>query len=911
MRGGGSGVFVRLVRLALLAHPPLRREQDGDEMAEAAEAAFRARWNRSQARAAALGFRILADLVVSGVAERRRTARDRGRGGGMGSDGWADVRVAFRVLRRSPGFTLAATLVLALGIGANTAIFSAVKATLLTEPPYPEPDRLAFLDLTDSSTARPGPPRGFPWSYPKYQALRETESLPLEMSAAYARRFLTLTGAGDAAYLAVEYVTPEYLRILGVTPVHGRDFTADDDTEGAPLVAILGHGLWQERFGADPGVIDRDVTLNGQAVRVVGVAPAGFQGLTGTADLWMSVCGGAVLTAPFLVRGAQAHWLRVVARVAPGTDLALLDQRVRAVGRAIEERYPDTDPTVVRGASAGPLAQAFVNPQARTSLLVLAGAAVLLLLVACANLAGLLVARASARGRESAVRVALGAGRWRVTRTFLAEALLLAVAGGLVGLAVAVLGLDALAALWPARFVEASWNVRAAGVDSVGMDPVVVGFAALVAMGTALVCGVVPALAVGQGDPAARLRAGAAGGRAGRRFLDLRGALVAGEVALALVLLVGAGLLLRSLAELNRVDRGFEPGDLVAFDYFIPRTSPWVEEEASFHERYLERLRALPGVESAALTCVPPLAGHCTITLAREAGGRTWSEGSRPAIGVHYVSDDFFSTLGIPVLQGRTFTSEDQTSSRAVMVLSEAAVRELFPDGVALGRTIAIGTGLTSEERGPAEVVGVVGDVLFDRPANGIMPEAFVSHRQEAGGSTIVLRTRGDPLAVVAGARAALAEIDPGVPLFGVRTVDDLEAAASGDTRIMGLLLTVFAVLALVLGCTGVWAVVTFAVARRTREIGVRMALGADAGAVVRAVLRQGVGVSLLGVLLGGVGAWVASRLLRSLLFGVGPDDPAAFATAAAIVLAVATLAAWLPARRATRVDPMVVLRAE
>jgi putative ABC transport system permease protein len=383
------------------------------------------------------------------------------------------------------------------------------------------------------------------------------------------------------------------------------------------------------------------------------------------------------------------------------------------------------------------------------------------------------------------------------------------------------------------------------------------------------------------------------------------------EVAMALVLMVGAGLLLRSLSELGRVHRGFEPGDLLAFDYVIPRTSPWVAEEAAFHERYLERLRALPGVEGAALGCVPPLVGHCMITGVREAGGRTWSEGSRPAIGVHYVSDDFFGTLGIPLLRGRTFSSEDQAESPAVVVLSEAAVRELFPDGVALGRTIAMGTDLTSEDRGPAVVVGVVGDVLFDRPANGIMSEAFVSHRQEPGGSTILLRTRGDPLALLPAARGALAELDPTVPLFGARSVDDLEAEAAGDTRVMGLLLTVFAALSLLLGCTGVWVVVAFAVARRTREIGVRMALGADAGAVVRSVLRQGLGVSVLGVLLGGAGGWAASRVLRSLLFGVGPADLTAYVGASATVLVVATFAAWLPARRATRVDPMVVLRSE
>ncbi len=912
-------MFGRLVRAALLCWPASVRDRDGGEMEAAATTVWAERRRRGAGAAAAFGVRVLVDLVVEGVRERAR--RRQGREGGMGrGDGWTDLRVAARTLARTPGFTVTAILVVALGVGANTAIFSAVKATLLAEPPYPEPERLAFLDLADSSTVAPEAasgraahrrPRTMPWSYPKYLAFRETRDLPVELSAAYARRGLTLTGVGDATFLNAEYVTPEYLRMLGAAPALGRDFVAGDDVEGAELVAILGHALWRGRFGADPGVVGADITLNGRQVRVVGVAPAGFRGLTGTAELWMTACGGASLTAPFVIGGARAHWLRVVARLAPGTDIALLDHRMRDVGRAVEERYPDTDPTVVHTATAQSFAEATVNPQAKKSLLVLTAAAALLLLVACANLAGLLVARAGARARETAVRVALGAGRWRVTRTFLAEALLLASAGGLVGLAVAALGLDALAALWPSRFVDASWNVRAAGVASVGLDLAVVVFAALAALLTGLVFGVVPALSVAAGDPADRLRAGASTARGGRGILDLRRALVTAEVAMALVLMVGAGRLLRSLSELNRVGRGFEPGDLLAFEFAIPRTSPWAEDEAAFHERYLERLRAIPGVEGAALVCVPPLGGHCMITGVREAGDRTWGEGSRPSIGVHYVSDDFFSTLGIPVLEGRTFTSEDQTGSRPVVVLSAAAARELFPDGVALGRTIAMGTGLTSEERGPAEIVGVVGDVLFDRPANGIMPEAYISHRQDVGSGSIVLRTRGDPLGFVPAARAALAEVDADVPLFGARSVDDLEAEAAGDTHVMGLLLTVFAALALLLGCTGVWAVVAFAVARRTREIGVRMALGADGRAVVRSVLRQGLGVSVLGVLLGGAGGWAASRVLRSLLFGVGPADLTAYVGASATVLVVATLAAWLPARRATRVDPMVVLRSE
>ncbi len=825
---------------------------------------------------------------------------------------WMDVRVAVRTLRKAPGFTAASVLVLALGIGANSAVFSAVRATLLSRPPFPNADRLVFLDLTDSSTTRPGPPRAFPWSYPKYEVLAGARDVPLEVSAAYARRAVTLMGEGDARYSSAEFVTADYFRVLGERPSAGRDFTAADEARDADLVVILGHGLWRERFGGDPEIVGRSVVLNGRSVTVVGIGPVGFQGLTGQARLWLPVhTGAALLGAPFLVTGAQAHWLRVIGRMRAGATLAALDQRMRSLGQTVEETYPDSDPTVVRGGAAESMSSARVNEQARRSLLVLGAAAALLLLVACANLAGLLAARADDRFREAAVRVALGAGRWRVARGFLVEALVLALLGGVLAVGVAAYGVQALSAFWPSRFLEATWNVRAAPVGSVGLDGSVLVFAGAVAALVGLLFGAAPALSVSQADPGRHLKAGAIPAGGGKRGVTLRGALVSGEIALALVLLVGAGLLLRSLRELQHVDRGYRPGNLVAFEFSIPRSSPLVQDEASFTERYLARLSAVPDVESATLACVPPLGGHCLITGVRRAGARTWSEGARPTIGVNFVSDSFFETLGVPVLEGRTFTSEDRAGSPPVVVLSRMAAERLFPDGDALGGKVAMGIGLTPQDGGSADVIGVVGDVLYDRPEQGAMPDAYVSHRQQSETGTVILRTRGEPLAVVPAARAALAEMAPDVPIFDVRTVQDLEASASADTRVLGILLSIFAVLALLLACTGVWAVVAFSVARRTREIGLRVALGADPRAVVRLVVRAGVTLATIGLIVGGLGAWAISRLLRGVLFGVGSNDPVAFMAAGAVLFGVACLAAWLPARRASLVEPMEALRAE
>ena len=913
MSGGRSGPpawLVGLFRTAALAHPADVRDRYGREMA----AAFRAGWaDRRAARGApaatAWALRAAADAAASGVRERIRRLG----GGPRPGEWWTDLKVAARALRRSPGFTAAAVLVLALGIGANTAVFSAVKATLLASPPFPDPADLVLLELTDSSTARPGPARAFPWSYPKYQVLASAD-LPLASLGAYAVRTLALTGAGDPRRLDVEVVTPRYLDVLGAPPALGRGFQEVDDVEGAPPTVILGARLWRERFGSDPAVVGRDVTLNGRPATVLGVAPSGFRGLSGRAEAWVSVHTLASLVgASFLVSGGQAHWLSAVARLEPGADPAALQARMPAVGRAAEDAYPDSDPTVVRSGRAEPLLAARVNPQARRSLLVLAAAAALLLLVGCANLAGLLLARAAVRARETAVRVALGAGRWRVARGVLAESLLIALVGGAAALAVAWLGAHALVAAWPERFLDGTWNVRFTDPAAIHLDGGVLGFAAAVALATGLLFGVGPALAATRGGPGARLKEGSATVVGRGQGAGVRRALVAGEIALALVLLVGAGLLLRSLQRLQAVDRGYRAGNLVAFDYALPRTSAWADDPAAFHAAYLERLRALPGVVGASLACSVPVGGHCWITGVRRAGERGWEEGSRPSIGVHPVDDDYFTTLGIPVLRGRALGPGDRKGAPVAVVLNQAAVRALFPDGDdPLSAQVSMGVDATPEDGPGATVVGVVGDVLYDRPDQGVMAEAYFSYRQEAGAeATVLLRTRGDPLAAVPAAREALAELDPTLPVSGVRTVASAEADATADTRSLGVLLALFAALAGLLACTGVWAVVAYTVERRTREFGLRVALGADPRRIVRLVVAGALTTATVGVALGAVGGWAATRILGSFLYEVSVTDPPTFLGGAAALLVVSLLAAWLPARRATRVDPVEALRAE
>lgn len=914
-----------LFRVAVRTFPSAFRRAHGAEMVEAFDRSLARAMERAGVRAGLrFALRSAGDAVRQGWKERTRGGPPRGHGGGRGPDegradrmmrGLAtDVRLALRTLRRNPGFTAAATLVLALGIGANTTVFSALRAALLAPPPYPDPERLVFADLT---LVRPGASGAetMAWSYPKYRVLAEAEGRMIDPLAGYASRNVTLTEAGPPARINVEVVSPGYFGLLGADPVLGREFTAgEDDASDPPAVAVLSHELWRGRFSGEPSVLGGRVVLNGRALTVVGVAPPGFRGLTATAEAWIPLAAAGQVISPFMVRGAQAHWMRVVGRLREGATFESAREQMRVLGDAVAGAHPLDEPGGEFSGTARRFEDVRVNEGARAAVLLLSVAAGLVLLVACANLSALLLTRARRRAHDGAVRLAMGASRWRLVRASLAESATLAVLGGGVGLALAVWGTRAMAAAWPRQFLgSGDGELRVVSVEALGLDRTVLGFGLAASAATIALFGLAPALRASRSELASRLKDGGSGSRRADRVLglDARAVLVGAQVALALVLLIGAGLVGGSMRRLLEVDVGFDPRNLLTFQYAIPRESAWQDDLAGFHEAFIEGIERLPGVEGVALG-TPPLAGHWSITLVNEIEGQDpIPQGEGPPIGVNIVSPGYFEVLGIRLLRGRFFDSSDGDDAAPTVILDRRAAEKLFPDGEAVGRHVALG--ISEEGKEPlARVVGVVGDVLYQAPDREAIPEAYYALREfPLSAGSLSVRTSSEPLDLVPAVREALAGMDPSMPLFSISSMDAMAARATGDRRVVLSLLALFAFVTVLLAATGTWGIVSYAVADRRRELALRIALGAGNARIVKSVLGQSLVAGVLGLVAGLGGAWAWGRLLDAFLYRTSPRDPAAFAAGAALLLGVVLLASWLPARRATRVDPVEALKAE
>jgi putative ABC transport system permease protein len=822
--------------------------------------------------------------------DRRRRRLERG--GEIMIDLIGDLRFALRSFRKSPGFVAGVVLTLALGIGGTTAIFSVVYAVLLKPLPFPAPDRLVQL-------WEKNPERG--WTFAdaapaNFLDWRQRAKSFTDVTACGSfGNPISLAGDGDPESLTSWAIYPNFFSVLGVPPLYGRGFTEDEAWQGKVESVVVSYGLFRRRFGGDPGLVGRTVELNGRARTVVGVMPPGFSFPQEGIDLWYPFDWEPANRDQVWFR--RAHFVRTFARLAPGVSLAAARGELEGIAAQLETEYPETNQQM--GAGASPLHESVVR-ESRPALLLLAGAVGLVLLVACANVAGLQLARGAVRRRELGMRAALGASGGRLARQLVTESLALALFGGAAGLALASWAGRGLVALVPGGLPRGG---------EIGLDGTVLAFAFAATLAAGLLFGLAPAIGAVWRSRAADL----GGGRSGTTNPDQQRArrlLVVAEVALALVLVTGAGLLLKSLHRLSEVDPGFDPQGGVAVQVSLPGARYGEPAQArDFFDQLRERARALPGVRAAALTDHLALSGSSWTSDFAIAGRGREDYG----VGVHHrtVGPEYFRTLGVPLVGGRTFTSEDRPDAPRVVLVNDALARRYFPAGDAVGSRLCF-------DRYPDDnsvwrtIVGVVGDEKIDDLASPARPEIFESTTQDDQYSLyLVLRAAGDPLALVPSVRAAVHDLDPKLPLDSVTTLDDVVAKATARQRFLTLLLGLFAAVALTLAVVGVYGVIAYGVAVRRREIGIRMALGARLGRVLGGVLGEGLLLGAAGLLLGLAGALAATRLLSGMLFEVSTTDAGTFTAVAVVVAAVAAAASYLPARRAAAVDPAVTLRSE
>lgn len=857
----------------------------------------------------------LLGFAFAGVADAARVTIRREGGDGMTmTDVGREVRMAVRRLLRAPGFTAVTVAVLALGIGANTALFGALQSVLLSPPPYPEPGRLVVVDALVGE--RGEEPDSLAWSWPKYEAVRDRMDF-LAGSAAYMRWNATLAGTGDPVRIDLELVSPSYFGLLGVEPEVGRLLQPHEAPPASPRAVVLAWDTWWERFGGDPGVVGRRLELAGEPFTVVGVARERFAGLTGSAALWVSIADAPVIWEPQRLERAWSHWFRVVGRLESGIDERAATSAAETLGPGLAEAFPAPGGRdLEQGVALTPLPEARVNPTARLAVGAVGVGAVLLLLIAVANVAGLFLARMSARSGDLAVRAAMGAGRGRLTLEVLAETMLLAVGGGLGGLALALVGQGAVrwAVTW-ALDTSGSRGLQFLDPSTLVVDPVVLAVGLGLALLTGLALGIAPARAVGRTGLAAGLEAAGRRSSARRRGQGgserVRGVLVATQLALTLVILSGAGLMLASFARLDAVALGFRPEGVLTARYELgPGVPP--DEVRAFEVGLVERLEALPAVEQAATAVCSPLAGLCDVTSVREVDGRA-DDGSFEDAWMHTqtVAPGYFETAGIQVVRGQPLPEGLLPEDPVVTVINRAAAERWFSGEDPVGRRIGVSHELTPEGR-PAEIVGIAENVAYQELEEAAAPTVYFSSEQyPSGWGQILVRTSGEPEALAGELRRAVTDLRPGMAVFDVTTLEARKAAATARTRVILGLLVAFGVTALLLSAVGLWGLVSYSVTRRTREMGLRMALGADRRSILRRVAAEPVTLASLGALAGLAGALWVNRYLAALLFQVEPGSPLVMAASAVVLMGVAALAAVIPARRATRIDPSEALRSE
>jgi predicted permease len=835
-------------------------------------------------------------IEMGGAEQVKEAVRESRAGAWLDSLG-RDVRYGLRMLRRSPGFTLIAVLTLALGIGANTAIFSVVYAALLRPLPYAQPSSLLALGETRQQDTGAADLSSADVSYPDFLDWRK-QATSFASLAAYVRNQALLSGKGETQVVPVTLATANFFSTLGVRPILGRDFLAGEDKPAASRVAILSYGFWQSHFGGNRDVVGRTITLSGRTCTIVGVLPKDFEFAPANARIWV-----AMQPQGELASRRNLHWLNVLARVKAGVAPAQARAEMHQINARLAEAYPKDNRSV--SVLMAPLREVIVG-RVRPLLLALLGAVAFVLLIACANVGGLLLARSAGRRREFAIRAALGAGRRKLLRQLLVESLLLAGAGGALGLAWAQWGVNLLVRAIPAARLQTMPYLTSAR-----LDPAVLAFLLVVSVGTGILFGLAPALQVSRTNPNAELKEESRSATGTRNAARLRDLLVVGEIALSLALLVGAGLMVRSMQALTGRNPGFATRHLLTFSVDLPgKQYPDDAGALRFERQFTERLRHLPGIEGAGTVSVLPLSGGGnTIRFVVEGQGVNLGEESECYI--RSVDENYFRTMKIPLRAGRTFTPEDDAKAPRRVIVNQAFVNVYLAGANPLGRRIRF---TFSPKQPYREIVGVVGNVNVSSLDTPPTPVLYTPNAQNPDSYlTYVVRTATEPAGQVRAVRAALLEIDPVVPLIEPRTMEVIISNSSAVflRRYPSLLIGSFAVLALLLAAIGLYGLLAYTVAQQTHEIGIRLALGAEPGDLVRMVVGRGAKLALIGLSIGIVTALALTRLLGTLLFGVGPQDPLSFAAAAALLTLIALASCYIPARRATRIDPTQALRYE
>jgi putative ABC transport system permease protein len=799
-----------------------------------------------------------------------------------------DLRYGLRILLKGKGFTIVAVFTLALGIGANTAIFSVVNALLLRPLPYRNPDQLVWITefYTNPVSQHLLASHFSAWS---------AESKTLAQIAAYTPDNLTLSGAGETERLDANHVSAQFFTLLGAQLLLGRNFLPAEDRPGGERAAIISHGLWQRRFNSDRQIIGRSITLNNQSYTVVGVLPPDFHFIH-PFDVWTSLALDPAQ--------GQGMVVNAIGRLKPGVTREQTQVELETISRRIGSGASPDDTLLFDRTSLISLHERLVG-NTRPLLLILLGAVSLILLIACANVANLQLSRAAVRQREFAVRAALGARSWRLIRQMLTESWLLALAGGALGLLLAFLLTKAFVAMTPTDMFG-----DIARLSPINLDLSVLGFTSIVSLLTGTLSGLAPAFQLSRPN-APNLNDSLKEGGRGHSFQGtrLRHLLMVTEIALAIVLLAGAGLLMRSFVKVLEVDPGYRPDNLLTAQVSTPTYRPQEgSRRKAFYREILQRVSALPGVESAGAISHLPLTDFQLQGWLRLPGHSQFLNLDQPGIPFGVVSEDYFRTMGIPLRAGRVFNERDRSDGQRVVILSESLARRLFPNEDAVGKQVWM--------PGPGEdlanVIGIVGDVRHQGLERDVTPQIYLPYLQsELFWADIVIRTTSDPLGLAAAVRNQALALDTGAVVYDVQTMEARLATSMLSRRFNLLLLSVFAILALTLAAVGVFSVIAHAVTQRTHEIGIRLALGASTGDILRLFVGQGMTFVAIGIALGLSGAWALTRVIANLLFGVRATDPLTFAGCALLLSIIALFACYLPARRATKVDPMTALRSE